>query len=390
MVNSARYIGLQMKIQSSDVINVPVPLFHAFGLVIGLCTAILYGASVVLPSEYFEASATLTAIERYQCTGLYGVTTMFVDMLCDSQFNATKRSSLRFGLMAGSAMPNGLLTRVMEKFPIPEIYTNWGMTELSSIATMTTATDPVEKKLNSAGRLLPNFIGKIVDPDTAQVLPWGQRGEIVISGFGVMHSYYGKPEWTEKAIRHHATRTGGSKDENCDEKGNLRKWMHTGDEGYLDQDGYFVITGRIKDLIIRGGENISPNEIEARLFKHPAIKQCAVFGVPSQRYGEEVAAILELDYAAAQGRRPSDDEIKAWVREELSRYKVPVYIWWLGDEALALAIEWPKTANGKLKKAEIRKIGADRRFDTEYANMSKVVGLDEECLVSRRLWTRSS
>ncbi|CAK7199702.1 hypothetical protein SEUCBS139899_002385 [Sporothrix eucalyptigena] len=353
MVNSARYIALLMQLQPTDVINVPVPLFHAFGLVIGFCAAVMHGASIVLPSEYFDAGATLAAVERYGCTGLYGVTTMFVDILSDARFATTKRSSLRFGVMAGSAMPNGLLTRVMTKFPIRDIYTNWGMTELSSIATMTVAGDPVAKKLNSAGRLLPNFVAKIVDPNTAETLPWGQRGEIVISGFGVMHSYYGQPTWTAQAIRYHP-------DPNEDDA-QPRRWMHTGDEGYLDADGYFVITGRIKDLIIRGGENISPTEIEARLFKHPAIKQCAVFGVPSARYGEEVAAILELDDAAAAAAagRPSDAELRAWVRQDLSRYKAPVYIWWLGDAVNALPSEWPKTANGKLKKGDLQKIGKE-------------------------------
>ncbi|KAH8880516.1 acetyl-CoA synthetase-like protein [Thozetella sp. PMI_491] len=342
MLNSARYIGLQMKIAARDSINIPVPLFHAFGLVIGLCTAMMYGASIVLPSEYFDPGETLRALERYKCTGLYGVTTMFVDMLSHPEFEKTQRTSLRFGLMAGSAMPEGLLTRVINYFPIPDVYTNWGMTELSSIATMTTAADPVEKKLKSAGRLLPNFIGKIVDPETAQTLPYGQRGEIVVSGFGVMHSYYGQPDRTAQAIHEHKGDAG-------------RRWMHTGDEGYLDKDGYFVITGRIKDLIIRGGENISPNEIEGRLFQHPAIKQCSVFGVPSARYGEEVAAILELNEGATQ--RPPDSEIKTWVRKELSRFKSPVYIWWLGDEAAGVPSEWPKTANGKLRKGDIRKIG---------------------------------
>lgn len=325
---------------------------------LGLSAAIIYGASIVLPSEYFDAGATLEGIEKYSCTGLYGVTTMFVDMLSHERFATTKTSSLRFGVMAGSAMPAGLLSRVITRFPIQDIYTNWGMTELSSIATMTTAADPEEKKLKSAGRLLPNFIGKIVNPDTGRTLPWGQRGEIVISGFGVMHSYYDQPDRTSQAIKYHREDDfdghAGRGQDNI-----RRRWMHTGDEGYLDGDGYFVITGRIKDLIIRGGENISPNEIEARLFKHPDIKQCAVFGVPSMRYGEEVAAMLELS-DDAQGRRPTDAEIKAWVRRELSRYKVPVYVWWLGDELIGVPSEWPKTANGKLRKGDIRKIGAGK------------------------------
>ncbi|KAJ9610807.1 hypothetical protein H2200_005584 [Cladophialophora chaetospira] len=329
MLNSARYIGLQMSVSHQDKIVIPVPLFHAFGLVMGVCCALVQGATIVLPSEYFDAAATLQAVDRLQCTGLYGVTTMFIDEMSHRQFLKTKRSTLRFGIMAGSAMPEELLSRVMSTFPIPALFTNWGMTELSSVATMTTATDPVSKKMKTAGRLLPNFVAKIVEPDTGRVLPWGQRGEIVVSGFGVMHSYYGNPEQTRKTIQVHEEDLLPNQ-AGADAQGRLRRWMHTGDEGYLDEEGYFVITGRIKDLIIRGGENISPLEIESRLYDHPAIKQAVVFGVPNERYGEAVAAMLELQ----DGRevRPSDQEIKAWVRASLSRYKVPVHIWWLGDQ----------------------------------------------------------
>ncbi|KAF2654664.1 acetyl-CoA synthetase-like protein [Lophiostoma macrostomum CBS 122681] len=346
MLNSAKYIGDQMRVGKKDRINVPVPLFHAFGLIMGVLNAAAHGATVVLPSEYFDASATLRAVERYQCTGLYGVTTMFVDMLSHPTFPSTSRKSLRFGMMAGSSMPEELLYRVMTRFPIRDLYTNWGMTELSSVATMTTASDPVDKKMKTAGRLLPNFMAKIVDSSTMRTLPWGHRGEIVVSGFGVMHSYYNDPTRTAEAIRHHPSANDD------------QRWMHTGDEGYLDDDGYFVITGRIKDLIIRGGENISPLEIEARLYQHPAIKQAAVFGVPSARYGEEVAAMLELE-EDFNGQRPSQKDIKDWVRMELSRFKTPVYVWWLGDEALGVPNEWPKTANGKLRKGDIRKIGEE-------------------------------
>lgn len=256
--------------------------------------------------------------------------------------------------MAGSAMPDGLLNRVISQFPIRDIYTNWGMTELSSIATMTTAEDPLEKKMKSAGRLLPGFVAKIVDSAACPV-PWGHRGEIVVSGFGVMHSYYNQPEQTAQAVRHHDDDSSSSLDKIEKTPHGNGRWMHTGDEGYLDSEGYFVITGRIKDLIIRGGENISPLEIEAQLYQHPWIKQCAVFGVPSPRYGEEVAAILELNDTAK--RRLSDDEVREWVRKDLSRYKAPIYIWWLGDAVAGVPDEWPKTANGKLKKDDIKNIG---------------------------------
>ncbi|KAH7379126.1 hypothetical protein DE146DRAFT_773866 [Phaeosphaeria sp. MPI-PUGE-AT-0046c] len=355
MVNSARYIGLQMDIDETDSISIPVPLFHAFGLIIGVCTAYLYGSAIVLPSEYWDVDATLRSVEEHKCTGLYGVTTMFVDELSHPRFAATNRSSLKFGIIAGSAMPEELLHRVMTGFPIPRLYTNWGMTELSSIATMTTSTDSVTKKMRTAGRLLPNLSGKIVEPNTGRVLPWGEKGEIVISGWAVMRGYYENEEQTRNTIRKHVEdmRVGQL---GVDPVGQHREWMHTGDEGFLDEDGYFVITGRIKDLIIRGGENISPVEIESVLWEHPAVKQAVVFGVASDRYGEEVATVLEVS-ETHQGQKPSLRDLREWVGQLLSRYKVPVHIWWLGDEEAGLPKEWPKTANGKLRKMDVKMIG---------------------------------
>ena len=256
--------------------------------------------------------------------------------------------------MAGSAMPEELLLRVINKFPIRDVYTNWGMTELSSIATMTSASDPISKKQRTAGRLLPNLIAKIVSPNTGAVLPWGSRGEIVISGFSVMHSYFEDVERTMASIKHHVEDRENIGPEPTPDAA-PRRWMHTGDEGYLDEDGYLVVTGRIKDLIIRGGENISPLEIEERLFAHPAIKLASVFGIPNERYGEVVATFLEL----GDGReRPDDEEIREWVRGTLSRFKAPVRVWWLGDVKKGCPAEWPKTANGKLRKKDIREIGA--------------------------------
>jgi acyl-CoA synthetase (AMP-forming)/AMP-acid ligase II len=250
--------------------------------------------------------------------------------------------------MAGSAMPEELLNRVMKSFPISRLYTNWGMTELSSIATMTTAKDSVLKKMRTAGRLLPNLVGKIVRPDSGEVLPWGAKGEIVISGWAVMREYYGNEEQTRATIKQHEEDL-----QHAHLAGESRRWMHTGDEGYLDADGYFVITGRIKDLIIRGGENISPVEIESVLYDHPAVKQAVVFGVANARYGEEVAEMLEME----GDTKPSNTELKDWVRKSLAKYKAPVHIWWLGDEQLRLPKEWPKTANGKLRKIDMKKIG---------------------------------
>jgi mevalonyl-CoA ligase len=292
--------------------------------------------------------------------------------------------------MAGSAMPSELLHRVQTLFPIPAIYTNWGMTELSSVATMTTATDPDSKKLLTAGRLLPQFTAKIVEPDTGKILPWGQRGEIVVSGFGVMDSYYRNPEQTAKAIKEHAEDaewetelSGGDYDDRLATRKQdscRRKWMHTGDEAYLDDQGYFVITGRIKDLIIRGGENISPLEIEARLYEHPAVKQVVVFGVSSERFGEEVAAMVELreecrtdSPSALTSSCPDAEELKEWVGQKLARFKVPVWLWWLGDQRHRIFQEWPKTANGKLRRVDVRAKG-EGKFPP---SMKQLTGLQD-------------
>jgi mevalonyl-CoA ligase len=248
--------------------------------------------------------------------------------------------------MAGSAMPQGLLTKVSSLLSIGEIFTNWGMTELSGVATMTTASDVEEKKLRTSGKLLPNLSALIANPVTHKVVPWGQRGEILVTGFSVMAEYYADPVRTAEALQIHEHSTGMQS-----------RWMHTGDEGYLDQDGYFVITGRIKDLIIRGGENISPVEIEAVLSSHGSIKQAAVFGVPSERYGEEVAVIIELEDDGRHAGMLSEEDIRRYVRARLARYKAPKYVWWLGDGTSGVPSEWPKTANGKLKKNELREMG---------------------------------
>lgn len=262
---------------------------------------------------------------------------------------------VRFGIMAGSAMPPELLKKVSTVFPVPRLYTNWGMTELSSITTMTHHTDPFEKRVRTAGRLFPDFIGKIVEPNTGRVLPWGQKGEIVISGYGVMRGgYLHNPAKTAEALKQHMEDLDPDGVGPKDDAGNLRVWMHTGDEGYLDDDGYFVITGRIKDIVIRGGENISPVEIEERLFAHPAIVQASVIGVPNPRLGEELAAFVQLE---KDHHRPTDQELQDWVRKGLSRFKTPRYFWWIGGPQHGVPKKWPKTLSGKLRKPDLRIIG---------------------------------
>ena len=271
---------------------------------------------------------------------------------------------IRFGIMAGSAMPVDLVQKVTTMFPVPRLYTNWGMTELSSITTMTHHLDPIQKKTRSAGRLFPHFSAKIVEPNTSRVLPWGQKGEIVISGYGVMRGgYLHNPEKTAEALKQHSPDLDRGGVGPVDDAGLLRTWMHTGDEGFLDDDGYFIITGRIKDIVIRGGENISPVEIEERLCGHPAIVQASVIGVHDARLGEELAAFVELD---KNHTMPTDGDLQDWVRESLSRFKTPRHFWWIAGPQKGVPQEWPKTASGKLRKPDLREIAKSKFIELLY------------------------
>jgi mevalonyl-CoA ligase len=352
IMNCGRHIWQQTRMKASDRIALPVPLFHSFGMIVGISTSAVAGSCLVLPSEVFNVKKTLQCVEKYKCTAIYGVPTMFVNFMAEKDFEETDRSTIEFGIIAGAAMPPELLRRINTVFGVPRIYTCWGMTELSSFATMMHETDPYEKRLKTAGRMFPNFVAKIVKPNTGEVVPWGEKGEIVASGYGQMSEYLHNKKKTEEALRYHMEDlepdgVGALGD------GSLRKWMHTGDEGYLDPEGFFVISGRIKDLVIRGGENISPMEIEDRLVEHEAVAQVSIVGVPDDKYGEELGAFLELREGSS---RPSDDELRAFVREKLARFKAPRYFWWLGGVDEKVPKEWPKTASGKVSKPDLRKV----------------------------------
>lgn len=250
-------------------------------------------------------------------------------------------------------MPPEFLRRVMKQFEIPRIYSCWGMTELSSFVTMMHETDPWDKRIHTTGRLFPNFVLKVVEPNGTKAVPWGKRGEIVVSGYGQMSEYIGNKEKTDETLQYHKEdlEEGGVGGLGGRNGKTLRPWMHTGDEGMLDDDGYLVFTGRIKDLIIRGGENIAPLEIEERLNEMEALEAVSVVGVPDDKYGEVIGAFLELKEGQKQ---PKDDEIKDWVKEKLAYFKVPKYIWWLGDGQVPK--EWPKTMSGKVSKPELREL----------------------------------
>ncbi|ETN38730.1 uncharacterized protein HMPREF1541_06768 [Cyphellophora europaea CBS 101466] len=353
IMNCGRNIWLQTRLKSEDKICCPVPLFHSFGMIVAISTSTVAGSSLVFPSELFDPNAALECIERYRCSALYGVNTMFISEMSAKTFKKTNKTSLKFGIVAGSPMPPEFLRRVMKEFEIPRIYTCWGMTELSSFVTMMHETDPWDKRINTTGRLFPHFILKVVQPNSGEVVPWGERGEIVVSGYGQMSEYIGNKEKTEESLRYHKQdlEEGGVGGQGGRGSKELRPWMHTGDEGMLDDDGYLVFTGRIKDLIIRGGENIAPLEIEERLNGMEVIAQASVVGVPDDKYGETVGAFLELKEGMD---RPSDEDVKKWVKEELAHFKVPKYIWWLGDGKVPE--DWPKTMSGKVSKPELRKL----------------------------------
>jgi mevalonyl-CoA ligase len=353
IMNCGRNIWLQTRLTSDDRICCPVPLFHSFGMIVAISTSTVAGSSLVFPSELFDPAAALLCIERYNCAALYGVNTMFISEMSNKSFKKTNKSSLKFGIVAGSPMPPEFLKRVMKEFEIPRIYTCWGMTELSSFVTMMHETDPWDKRINTTGRLFPHFILKIVEPNGTKAVPWGERGEIVVSGYGQMAEYIDNEEKTKESLKYHKEdlEEGGVGGVGGRDSKELRAWMHTGDEGMLDEDGYLVFTGRIKDLIIRGGENIAPLEIEQRLNEMDAIAQASIVGVPDDKYGETVGAFLELKEGA---KKPSHDEVKKWVKDELAYFKAPANIWWLGDEGIPE--EWPKTMSGKVSKPELRKL----------------------------------
>jgi acyl-CoA synthetase (AMP-forming)/AMP-acid ligase II len=361
IMNCGRYIWQQVRMTDADRVCLPVPLFHSFGMIVGISSSTVAGSALVLPSELFNAAKALECIEKYKCTAVYGVPTMFVNYMAHESFAKTDRSTIKFGIIAGAAMPPQLLKRIVKDFPVPRLYTCWGMTELSSFVTMMHETDTFEKQIETAGRLFPHYVGKIVKPDSGEVVPWGDKGEIVISGFGQMSGYLFNKVKSDESLKYHEEDlepggVGGLGDGTV-----LRRWMHTGDEGFLDPDGYFVISGRIKDIVIRGGENISPMEIEERLIEHDAIAQASIIGVPDERLGEELLTFLELKGEAS---KPSDDDLRAFVREKLARFKAPKYIFWIGDKEKKMPEDWPTTMSGKISKPDLRKLAEGKNVTT--------------------------
>ena len=296
-----------------------------------------HGAAIVFPAEAFDPLATLKAVQEEKATALYGVPTMFLaelELLASGKVEYEGFQYLRTGIAAGTSVPAELMKKLHQVLNLTELTNCYGMTETSPVSCMTRTDDPIEKRINTVGRLLPHVEAKVVDPhDPTKILGIGERGELAVHGYLVMKEYWGQPEKTAEAMIK-------------DEEGKV--WMHTGDEAVMDEDEYVAITGRIKDLIIRGGENIHPLEVENCLFAHPKIWEVSVVGLPDVTYGEVVAAFV-IPRMKDGEERISVEEVRSWVREKLSHHLVPKYVFFVQ--------EYPKTASGKIQKFKLRDDG---------------------------------
>ena len=325
ILNNGYFTGEVLRYSEHDRVCVPVPFYHTFGMVLGNLVAMTHGACVVVPGESFDAGEVLRAVEAERCTSLYGVPTMFIAELAEPGLDTFDLATLRTGIMAGAPCPVEVMKQVRSRLNIEEITIACGMTETSPLSTQTSVDDPVEKRVTTVGRVHPRVEVKIVDPATGASVPRGVAGEQCTRGYSVMLGYWDDLEATSKAI---------------DAEG----WMHSGDLAVMDDDGYVSIVGRIKDMIIRGGENIYPREVEEFLYRLPEIDQVEVIGVPSERYGEEVMAWVRL----REGVTVTSEELIAACRGRIATYKIPRY--WKFVES------FPMTVTGKTQKYRMREI----------------------------------
>jgi acyl-CoA synthetase (AMP-forming)/AMP-acid ligase II len=322
IVNNGYLIAQSMKLTNKDRLCIPVPFFHCFGCVLGVLACVSVGATMV-PLVEFNPELVLETVEKEKCTGLHGVPTMFIAELNHERFHEFDLSSLRTGIMAGSPCPVEVMKRVMNDMGMKEITIAYGQTESSPVITQTTTTDPIHRRVETVGKPHPHVEVKIVDPATGKEVGPGVQGELCTRGYLVMKGYYKMPEATREAI---------------DEDG----WLHTGDLATMDEDGYVRITGRLKDMIIRGGENVYPREIEEFLYQHPDILDVQVIGVPDEKYGEKVAACIILK----EGRTMTKEDVRAFCEGRMAFYKIPEYVFFVKD--------YPMTASGKIQKYKLR------------------------------------
>jgi fatty-acyl-CoA synthase len=322
IVNNGYFVAQRMTFSSNDRLCIPVPLYHCFGMVMGVLGCATYGAAMVFPAEAFEPKSVLEALEAERCTALFGVPTMFIAELEHSEFKRFDLRTLRTGVMAGAPCPVEVMKRVIAEMHMKEVTIAYGMTETSPVSFQSNRDDTLEQRVSTVGSIHPHLEVKIVDAE-GRVTPRGERGELLTRGYSVMHGYWDDEDKTRQAI---------------DPQG----WMHTGDLATLDAAGYCNIVGRVKDLIIRGGENISPREIEEFLYRHPKVQDVQVFGVPDRRYGEVVCAWIKLK----AGERSDAEAIRTFCKEQIAHYKVPTHV--------RFVEQFPMTVTGKIQKYLMR------------------------------------
>lgn len=322
ILNNGYLTGEAMRLTPVDKLCIPVPLYHCFGMVLAVLACVSHGATMVFPGEAFDPEQTLQTVQDEQCTALHGVPTMFITELDHPHFSRFDLSSLRTGIMAGAPCPVEVMKRVISEMHMQDILIAYGQTELSPINNMTLPDDSLERRTETVGRAMPWVEIKIID-ELGHVVPVGEKGEICTRGYSVMQGYWNDPEKTAETI---------------DASG----WLHSGDIATMDASGYVRIVGRIKDMIIRGGENVYPREVEEFLYQHPAISEVQVFGVPDEKMGEEVCAWIQLN----EGARLSADEVKAYCKDQITHFKVPKHIRFVSD--------YPMTVTGKIQKFVMR------------------------------------
>jgi fatty-acyl-CoA synthase len=325
ILNNGFFIGEGCRYTRADRVCIPVPFYHCFGMVLGNLACTTHGACIVIPAPAFDPAATLHAVQAERCTSLYGVPTMFIAELALPEFGSYDLSTLRTGIMAGSPCPVEVMKRVISEMHMSEVTICYGMTETSPVSTQTLADDDTERRVSTVGRVHPHVEVKIIDPGAGQVVPRGTAGELCTRGYSVMLGYWDDEEQTRAAI-------------------DAARWMHTGDLAIMDDAGYLNIAGRIKDMVIRGGENIYPREVEEFLYGHPAIEDVQVVGVPDARYGEELCAWVKL----RPGAELSLDDLRGFCTGKIAHYKIPRY--------LRISDEFPMTVTGKVQKFKMREV----------------------------------
>jgi fatty-acyl-CoA synthase len=329
ILNNGFFIGECMQLTPADRLCIPVPLYHCFGMVLGNLACFTHGSTIVYPNDGFDPLTVLQTVQDERCTGLHGVPTMFIAELDHPRFKEFDLSTLRTGIMAGSPCPTAVMQRVVSDMHLSEITIAYGMTETSPVSCQSSTDTPLDKRVSTVGTVQPHLEGKIVNPDSGEVVAPGQSGELCTRGYSVMHGYWDDPAKTAEAI---------------DAEG----WMHTGDLATMDTEGYVNIVGRIKDMVIRGGENIYPREIEEFLYRHPAIQDVQVVGVPDAKYGEELCAWVIVK----PGQTPDEEAVRAFCKGQIAHYKVPRYIRFVDA--------FPMTVTGKIQKFKIREAMKDQ------------------------------